>query len=197
MAGLRIIEKATCYSMIRLLDAVYKMGVSDAYKVNCEGECMEFIEKTSVSGVFGRVANDYLMDWREWMLTLIAEARRQSLYGPMYRYFMRMKRYGSNYLSVILPVAQEFYNKGLSDYHQRPVVVFMEIFNDKKKVWWTRNGFKNVKTSEYIETMQMMCYDRMRIDEESASKASLKQTYYDIFIKAVSASLYEKEEWYD
>lgn len=196
MGGLRVIDRNTCYSMIRLLDAVYKMGVSDAYKINNEGECMNFIEETSVPGVFGRAVNGYRMDWREWQLTLTAEARRKSLYGAMFRYFMRMKRYGENYLSVILPVAQEFYNKGLSDYHQNPVVVFLEIFYDKKKVWWTRKGFKRVKTSEYIETMQMMCFDRMRIDMENPGKTALNENYYDIFIKAISASLRDIEEWY-
>lgn len=194
MNGIRIIDRATCNALVRLFDTMYRMGVMDAYQVNSEGECADFVERTKEPGVFGRVIDGHTMDCNEWQLTLIMEARKQSMHGAMYRYFNRMKIYGQNYLSVLLPIAQDFYNKGLQDYTDSPDAVSLAIFNDKSRTWWSKK-LRKVSIFEYIEQIQLFCFERRRSDEESGSKKALKKGYYDIFAKVMS-TLTLKDEWY-
>lgn len=195
MNGIRVIDRATCKALIRLFDTMYRIGVIDAYQVNSEGECADFVERTKEPGVFGRVIDGHTMDCNEWQLTLIVEARKRSMQGAMYRYFNRMKIYRQNYLSVLLPIAQDFYNKGLQDYNDNPNAASLAIFNDKKRRWWSKN-LKKVSVFEYIEQVQQFCFARKRSDEESGSKKALKGSYYDIFAK-VMFTLTLKDEWYD
>lgn len=195
MNGIRVIDRATCNALIRLLDTMYRMGVMDAYRVNDEGECADFVNRTKEYGVFGRVTDGHTMDCNEWQLTLIVEARKKSMHGAMYRYFNRMKIYGSNYLSVLLPIAQDFYNKGLQDYNASPNAASLAIFNDRSRTWWSKN-LKKVSVFEYIEQIQLFCFARKRSDEECECKKALKGSYYDIFAKVMS-TLTLKDEWYD
>lgn len=195
MNGIKVIDRNTCNAFIRLLDTMYRMGVMDAYKVNDEGECADFIKKTKEPGVFGRVIGGYTMDCNEWQLTLIVEARKKSMHGAMYLYFNRMKKYGQNYLSVLLPIAQDFYNKGLQDYNDNPNAVSLAIFYDKKRTWWSKN-LRKISIFEYIEQIQQTCFARKRSDEEYGGKKALKGSYYDIFVKVIS-TLTLKEEWYE
>jgi len=195
MKGIRVRDRAACSALIRLLDTMYRMGVMDAYKVNSDGECADFVEKTKEPGVFGRVIDGHTMDCNEWQLTLIVEARKQSMQGAMYRYFNRMKIYRQNYLSVLLPIAQDFYNKGIQDYNANPNAVSLVIFNDRSRTWWSKK-LKKVSIFEYIEQIQLFCFERKHSDEESGSKKALKSGYYDIFAKVMS-TLTLKDEWYD
>lgn len=195
MNSIRIIDRTTCNALIRLFDTMYRMGVMDAYKVNSEGECADFVERTKEPGVFGRVTDGRTMDSNEWQLTLIVEARKQSMQGAMYRYFNRMKIYRQNYLSVLLPIAQDFYNRGIEDYNANPKAVSLAIFNDKSRTWWSKN-LKKVSIFEYIEQIQLFCFARKHSDAESGSKKALKKGYYDIFVKVMSA-LTMQDEWYE
>lgn len=196
MKGIRVIDRATCNALIRLLDRIYRMGVMDAYKVNDEGECADFIERTKEPGVYGRVIDGHTMDCNEWQLTLIVEARKQVMHGAMYRYFNRTKIYGQNYLSVLLPIAQDFYNKGMQDYNANPNATSLAIFNDTKRVWWNKK-LKSVSTHEYIEQIQLFCFARKHSDEGFGAKKALKKGYYDIFAKVMNACIIRREEWYD
>lgn len=195
MNNIRVIDRATCNALIRLLDRIYRMGVMDAYQVNSEGECADFVERTKEPGVFGRVIDGHTMDCNEWQLTLIMEARKKSMHGAMYRYFNRMRIYRQNYLSVLLPIAQDFYNKGIQDYNASPNAVSLAIFNDRSRTWWY-SKLKSVSIYEYIEQIQLFCFARKRSDEEYDGKKALKSGYYDIFAKVMS-TLTLKDEWYD
>lgn len=188
-------DRTTCRALVRLFDTMYRMGVMDAYKVNSDGECADFVERTKEPGVFGRVTDGHTMDSNEWQLTLIVEARKQSMQGAMYRYFNRMKIYRQNYLSVLLPIAQDFYNKGIQDYNASPNAVSLAIFNDRSRTWWSKN-LKKVSIFEYIEQIQLFCFARKHSEEEYGGKKVLKGSYYDIFVKVMS-TLALTEEWYD
>lgn len=198
MATQPIIDRNTILKMISLLDWSYRLGVNNAYQANDEGLCRAFIEKTSQPGMYGFITDDYNVGVLEWQLRLTKEARLTSMFGSMYQYFGRMGRFGQNYLSVFLPIAQDFYNKGVQDYCAAPYACDMARFNSARRVWWSPKGLLNVKPREYVETIQLMCFDRQRRDsaylEENAAdykaqKVALRAQHYDWYIRAVGLSI--------
>lgn len=104
MATQPIIDKGLVGQMISLLDTLYHWGVRDAHNQNDEGAAMEFLQTHSEVGVYGFLTDDYNMTVEEWQLRLIQQARLTSMFGCMYRYFQKMGRFASNYLSCFLNV---------------------------------------------------------------------------------------------
>lgn len=198
MATQPIVDRDTILKMISLLDFCYRLGVTDAHAQDDEGLCREFIEKTSQPGVYGFLTDGYNVGVLEWQLRLTKQARLTSMFGSMYQYFNRMGRFSSNYLSCSLPVAQEFYNKGVTDYCTAPDGCDLVQFNDAKRVWWSHKGLLKISAREFVETIQLMCFDRQRKDnaylEENAAdykarKIALKEKHYYYFIRAVGLAL--------
>lgn len=202
MAAQPIINRSVISSMISLIDWAYRMGVTDARSVSDEGLVRDFCEKTSEVGVFGFLS-DYptLITWQEFALRLLAKARMTSWNGMMARYMNRMGRYGQNFLSCFLPLAQAWYCKGAKDYTNAPTGCDMAVFNGRTRVYWTANGVRKVDNRRYVDELQLETFVLERRDgavreantEYDAKKAgALKPKHYQYFRTAIGLALTTK-----
>lgn len=203
MATPPIIDKGLVGQMISLLDTLYHWGVRDAHNQNDEGAAMEFLQTHSEVGVYGFLTDDYNMTVEEWQLRLIQQARLTSMFGCMYRYFQKMGRFASNYLSCFLNVAMAWYCKGVEDYYAYPNNDIAQ-FNDAKRVWWTADkGLRKYNNREAVETIQLQCFERERkdiayleahADDYKAKRVALKPDHYKWFRRSVGLALQKRSD---
>lgn len=198
------IDRHMVQKMVSLLDWCYRLGVKQAYHVNDDGLAIEFVEKHREVNVYGFLVDDYDVGVVEWQLRLLCEARRCSLYGAMYRYFEHMGRYGMNFLSCFIPVAQEWYNMGVEDYTTAPYACSMEEFNDAARVRWSGDGLLKVRLEDYVQTIQLQCFGLKRKHDEylqtygctPANKhKALVPKRWDMFIRALGIAVRPVVEW--
>lgn len=186
----------TIRRMIGLLDWAYRLGVRDAARVDDQGLCNQHIEETRQPGVFGFVTDNYAVGELEWQLRLEKEARLTSMFGAMHRYFISMGRFGSSFLSCFLPIAQDFYNRGLTDWNNAPDGCDFPMFLSRSRVWWTEKGVKPVKPGEYVQEIQLCCFSRMRSEPGYADKVKkrylLGENRWLTYIRVVGLSLAKK-----
>lgn len=155
MATQPIITREVVSKMISLIDWCYRMGVSDAFAQSDEGLVREFCERTEEVGVFGFLTDDFSITWQEFSLRLLYKARMGAWDGAMTRYMNSMGRYGRNYLSCLLPIAQLWYCKGCRDYAENPQGCDMSMFNAQSRVYWTARGLRRVENKRYVDEIQM------------------------------------------
>lgn len=201
MATQPIITREVVSKMISLIDWCYRMGVSDAHKQSDEGLVREFCERTKEPGVFGFLTDDFSISWQEFALRLLSKARMTSWNGSMARYMNQMGRYGNNYLSCFLPLAQIWYCKGCKDYADAPTSCDMAVFNGRTRVYWTANGVRKVDNRRYVDELQLETFVLERRDgavreantEYDAKKAgALKPKHYQYFRTAIGLALTTK-----
>ena len=180
-----IFDKKMARQMVRMFDSLYRFGVSHCYSADDEGLCREFLEATYKPGVYGVIEDGYYISAREWQLRLQKLAGTISMKSPMYVLFGRMGNYLSNYLGCFMPLAQDFYNKGVSDYLSYGHKADMAIFNSKNRVWLTEKGIKRASDEDYKQAIQQYCYDRKRmettfmegyVDERTSKYQRIKDT---------------------
>ncbi|MCM1216529.1 MAG: hypothetical protein NC209_03955 [Alistipes sp.] len=191
-----VVDRSVANMLIRLFAVSYKLGVNDAFAASDEGLCRQHVEQTQQPGYFGRVGDDISHDALYWQIKLKEAVYRSGFYEPLCRYLRNMGRYGHNYLSVALPIAQEFYNRGLTDYCKAPGGCEIALFNDANKAWWTAKGPRNVKTEEYVEQVQLMTFQRQHIDEGGDPKKVLKSRHYELFRRCIGMALASRESYY-
>lgn len=177
----------SCRAILQLLDDCYKWGVYDAAEAQNQSLCEEYINKYREPGVFGRIKDEYTVDWREWTLTLNHQARVRSYCGAMTKYFDMMGRFGTNYLSALIVAAQEIYIRGLTDYNRKPNRGKVPAFMDKPKVLWDET-LRPWHVRVMIEDVQMMLYKRLHLEEALGYKPKLKRKQYLNFISSLSIS---------
>ncbi len=196
---LPIINIATTNSLIRLLDFCYKRGVIDAHYIDDEGKCREFINETSQVGKYGFIVYDYYMDWLEWQLRLEFYAKLTSFRGALSHYFDRMNRFGTNFLSCCVPLAQMYYNKGLKDYCDAPIENDIEKFKTINRAIWTGGGLVQMNAIEMVRDAMLKCLDLKHRDavfleenpDSKTKRLALRESYYDNFIKLLGAIVNE------
>lgn len=198
------INRHMVQKMMSLLDWCYRLGVKQAYHVNDDGRAIEFVEQHREIGVYGFLTDDYNIDVVEWQLRLLCEARRGSLYGSMYSYFEYMGRYGANFLSCFIPVAQEWYNMGVEDYTAAPYACSMEEFDDLTRSRWTNDGLLKMRMEDYVQTIQLQCFGLKRKHDEYLQtfgcvsenrRKALKSRRWDMFIRALGIAVRPVVEW--
>lgn len=160
-----ILDRSMAQQMVRMFDELYRKGVNDCIATEDDGRCREFLDATAEPGVYGVLTDEFLINAKEWQLRLQVVAGRISLKSPMYRLFCMMGNYLSNYLGCFLPLACDFYRKGISDALNHGHKLNLAIFNCKTKVWLTENGLRNVSNDDYKNEIQQMCYNRMRAEQ--------------------------------
>lgn len=178
--------------MISLIDWVYRMGLDDACEADDEGLVREFCDKTSKAGAFGFLTDEYTITWQEWSLRLMAKARSTSWNGAMARYFNLTGKFGANYLSVFLNIAQCYYTMALKDY-MAARGVDRAMWQNSTRIRLTHKGVKNCKVREYVDTIQLLTFDLSRRDAEvweretatQAKKVALTAKQYEMFRRAV------------
>lgn len=153
-------------SLMWLFDNCYKMGVEDGISIGNEMQCVEFCEKMYRAEKFGRIVYDYEYSWREWKYRLSQmiyndnKWRKQGL-----KYFDCVSYYGS-YLACVMPIAMDFYMKGLKDYAEYPNRDNWVKFKSKSFMLWGKIVRKS-NMDEFIRFLTGFCYDRIRIDQEA------------------------------
>lgn len=197
MATQPIITRSTISQLISLLDYCYRLGVEAAREVEDEGLCREFLERTQEPGVYGFLSDSPVyVTWQEWTLRLMAKARSTSWNGTMMKFFQRLGRFGSNYLSAFLPCSMVFYCRGVEDYINAPTAADFALFRSKSRVWWTKNGLKNVNVRTWVDKIQLLTFDLSRRDAEvweretayEAKKVALTAKQYEQFRRAVGVA---------
>lgn len=159
------LDRAMAQQMVRMFDELYRQGVTDCIAADDEGLCREFLEATAEPGVYGLLTDSYYISPKEWQLRLMVIAGRISLNSPMYRLFCRMGNYTTNYLGCFLPLASDFYRKGIKDALDYGHKFDATQFGIKTKVWLTDKGLKNVSGDAYKQEIQQMCFDRQRAEQ--------------------------------
>lgn len=190
-----IITRTTATRIISLLDWVYREGIQQAREVDDEGMCREFIDTHRKVGVFGFLEDGLDIGCLEWQLRLQAKARLTHNWGAMHNYFKRMGKYTRNPLSCLLPLAQEWHCMGVEDYIKNPDSCNFDIFIASRRKRWTRKGLINIQIDEWIETIQLKCFELRREHEvyllendysSDAKRITIKPNQWDIFIRMVS-----------
>lgn len=164
MATQPVLEKNMAQQMVRMFDGLYRQGVTDCISLEDEGRCREFLEATAEPGVYGLLTDDYYITPIEWQLRLQMIAGRISLKSPMYKLFCRMGNVVTNWLGCFLPLASDFYRKGIKDALNYGSKVDLAMLNSKTKVWITEKGLTNVDNHLYKQEIQQMCYNRQRAE---------------------------------
>ncbi len=199
-----IINLSVVKQIVSMLDSIYRSGVNDARRYADEGGAMEFVEEVSKVGVYGFLGGDCVkMRVLEWQLRLIERARMTAMYGIMYNFLNRTGRFGSNYLSVFYVVAKEYYLRGIKDYYATCGCVDIDKFNLRTRKRLTRNGLCNVNTPQFVQDIQLICFELMRKHAEyreehegdiKECRKTLSEKRFDWFIRAMSLGLIRKPE---
>lgn len=195
-----IIDRGVALSTISLVDYCYRKGVEDAHRIGDEGLAREFLDKVSQTGVYGFLNEDGItMNWKEWTLRLMAQARMTSWNGAMTRYFSLIgSRPNQNYLGAFIPVSEAFYAKGVRDYVDNRQQFDYALFQEKTRVFLTAKGFQNVNNRRYIDEMQLCAFDLQRRDAEvwanttayeAKKMGAMYSKQYDWFIRAVGLAI--------
>lgn len=203
MATQPIITKDVITKTISLLDWCYRLGVRQARELNDEGAAREFLDTHNEVGVYGFLSDGLNVGVLEWQLRLQKEARLTSMFGSMYQYFLRMGRFSANYLSCFLPIAQMWHNLGVQDYIDNPHACDWAVFDSKTRVRWSKKGLLNIKAKEYVEMVQLQCFDLQRkhaayltehADDYKARKVAIKEQHWTWYIRAVGLALTSNKE---
>lgn len=175
-----VLDRRMAQQMVRMFDELYRQGVKDCIDVADEGRCREFLEATTQPGVYGLLGDEFYISPKEWQLRLQVIAGRISLNSPMYRLFCRMGNYTANYLGCFLPLACDFYRKGISDALKYEHKLDVAVFRNKMRVWLTEKGVKSVSSDGYKSEIQQMCFNRKRSEQSFMDGyRDLRQTKYE------------------
>lgn len=151
-------------ALMRLFDKCYKMGVEDAIAIGNEMQCVEFCDKMYRAECFGRIVYDYEYSWREWKYRLSQIIYEDVMYRHQgLKYFECITTYGS-YLACVMPIAMDFYMKGLKDYAEYPNSDNWVKFNSQSFMIWGKTIRKS-KMDEFLRFLTGFCFDRIRIDQ--------------------------------
>lgn len=202
MANRPIVRPSTVSAMLSLLDWLYHRGVEDAYHANDEGLCREYLNAVSKGRLFSTLAHyPVIISWEEWALQLIMQARTTAWNGIMSKFLNAAGRYKQNYLSVFYVIALEWYKKGVMDYISAPNADNIALFSSKRRAKWTSSGIKNISPDEYVDAIQLQCFEAERFDEsvrEGLSAPEVRELgllppqYYAMFRRAIGLAASSK-----
>lgn len=187
----RVIDRYTAKSLGRLFMMCYKRGVNDAYRYSHdEGMLREHVEQTAGFDKFGLVGAA-TSRWVYWKNRLSDMAEDDKRYKTLNNYFERMGNFGSNYLSVMMCVAQTFYNRGISDWLDKPNADEINIFNGKFR-WW--GGKKDVDCYRMRAYVQDICSEQLdSADFMDGDTRVLKYKHWEVFMQAFSFAIVAKK----
>ena len=185
-----IITIKVARGLITLYNAMYKLGVMDAEQVGSDGICEEFSEQVRVPTVYGRVTDGYTMSQKEWCATLMRISAKWRVNDDCQR-FLAQSFCNNTYFTCALPIAQEFYIKGMEDFNAYPHIHDFTNFDNSKMERWTRNGIVSWTRKEIFIELQMLCFQRQRIDNDSDDRKALKGKRYEWFASDLWARMTE------
>lgn len=173
--------------LFSLYNTCYKTGVMDAHDVQDEGRCVEFARDVREPAVYGRVINNYTMNTKEWKLTLLSFSKGCYMKNKCRNYILWLD--GKNYYSCALPIAQEFYIRGMEDFNKHPTLHKISAIDTPKMELWTADGLQKRTRVDMLADLQQFCFDRGRMDEASGSKYAFNPKRYEWFSQAIWAAM--------
>ena len=189
----------TARMWLRMFARLYKKGVQDAADLDDEGACREYLEATAKTNVWGYVTDKRLSDDAiDWQVSLNVVSREMNSYQPFLRYFRNMGRFKSNYMSVALVMALDWYRQGVADYIANPNAHDMAQFLAVDKPLWGKSKIEKLDNSRMVDITQGFIRERKITDSEAEDKKyALTDKHYTWFRQRIAnASLSKAQSYY-
>lgn len=175
-----LIKESEARAIINLMMACYKAGLKDAEEICDKYTCEDFKKEVRVPGVYGRVRDEFLMEEKEWRMSLMFMDNHIRVPQNTIN-LVQSINFGKSLLSCVLPISQEYYILGIDDFNVYPHIHEFSIIDNNIMRRWTRNGFIKITRKDVLIEIQRLCMLRARIDESSDSKFSIRRRTYESF----------------
>lgn len=174
------IKESEARAIINLMMSCYKAGLKDAEEICDKYTCEDFKKEVRVPGVYGRVRDEFLMEEKEWRMSLMFMDNHIRVPQNTIN-LVQSINFGKSLLSCVLPLSQEYYILGIDDFNVYPHIHEFSIIDNNIMRRWTRNGFIKITRKDVLIEIQRLCMLRARIDESSDSKFSIRRRTYESF----------------
>ena len=175
-----LIKESEARAIINLMMSCYKAGLKDAEEICDKYTCEDFKKEVRVPGVYGRVRDEFLMEEKEWRMSLMFMDNHIRVPQNTIN-LVQSINFGKSILSCVLPISQEYYILGIDDFNVYPHIHEFSLIDNNIMRRWTRNGFIKITRKDVLIEIQRLCMLRARIDESSDSKFSIRRRQYDSF----------------
>lgn len=175
-----LIKESEARAIINLMMSCYKAGLKDAEEICDKYTCEDFKKEVRVPGVYGRVRDEFLMEEKEWRMSLMFMDNHIRVPQNTIN-LVQSINFGKSLLSCVLPLSQEYYILGIDDFNVYPHIHEFSIIDNNIMRRWTRNGFIKITRKDVLIEIQRLCMLRARIDESSDSKFSIRRRTYESF----------------
>lgn len=175
-----LIKESEARAIINLMMSCYKAGLKDAEEICDKYTCEDFKKEVRVPGVYGRVRDEFLMEEKEWRMSLMFMDNHIRVPQNTINLVQDIN-FGKSLLSCVLPISQEYYILGIDDFNVYPHIHEFSLIDNNIMRRWTRNGFIKITRKDVLIEIQRLCMLRARIDESSDSKFSIRRRTYESF----------------
>ena len=175
-----LIKESEARAIINLMMSCYKAGLKDAEEICDKYTCEDFKKEVRVPGVYGRVRDEFLMEEKEWRMSLMFMDNHIRVPQNTIN-LVQSINFGKSILSCVLPISQEYYILGIDDFNVYPHIHEFSLIDNNIMRRWTRNGFIKITRKDVLIEIQRLCMLRARIDESSDSKFSIRRRTYESF----------------
>ena len=183
-----LIKESEARAIINLMMSCYKAGLKDAEEICDKYTCEDFKKEVRVPGVYGRVRDEFLMEEKEWRMSLMFMDNHIRVPQNTIN-LVQSINFGKSLLSCVLPISQEYYILGIDDFNVYPHIHEFSLIDNNIMRRWTRNGFIKITRKDVLIEIQRLCMLRARIDESSDSKFSIRRRTYESFCMEVWESI--------
>lgn len=183
-----LIKESEARAIINLMMSCYKAGLKDAEEICDKYTCEDFKKEVRVPGVYGRVRDEFLMEEKEWRMSLMFMDNHIRVPQNTIN-LVQSINFGKSILSCVLPISQEYYILGIDDFNVYPHIHEFSLIDNNIMRRWTRNGFIKITRKDVLIEIQRLCMLRARIDESSDSKFSIRRRTYESFCMEVWESI--------
>lgn len=175
-----LIKESEARAIINLMMSCYKAGLKDAEEICDKYTCEDFKKEVRVPGVYGRVRDEFLMEEKEWRMSLMFMDNHIRVPQNTIN-LVQSINFGKSLLSCVLPISQEYYILGIDDFNVYPHIHEFSLIDNNIMRRWTRNGFIKITRKDVLIEIQRLCMLRARIDESSDSKFNIRRRTYESF----------------
>ena len=175
-----LIKESEARAIINLMMSCYKAGLKDSEEICDKYTCEDFKKEVRVPGVYGRVRDEFLMEEKEWRMSLMFMDNHIRVPQNTIN-LVQSINFGKTILSCVLPISQEYYILGIDDFNVYPHIHEFSLIDNNIMRRWTRNGFIKITRKDVLIEIQRLCMLRARIDESSDSKFSIRRRTYESF----------------
>ena len=183
-----LIKESEARAIINLMMSCYKAGLKDAEEICDKYTCEDFKKEVRVPGVYGRVRDEFLMEEKEWRMSLMFMDNHIRVPQNTIN-LVQSINFGKSLLSCVLPISQEYYILGIDDFNVYPHIHEFSLIDNNIMRRWTRNGFIKITRKDVLIEIQRLCMLRARIDESSDSKFSIRRRTYESFCMEIWESI--------